>query len=143
MRTFGSKSLALLQLCHPVMNMLCHKALELGPNDFSINESYRNRDDQEAAFRQGNTKVHYPESAHNQKPSVAIDFLPYPFNGWHDDKGFHAVIAQFFSAARALKIEIRSGSDFNRDGNLTTTDAWDLPHIELHPWREWRDGKHG
>jgi peptidoglycan L-alanyl-D-glutamate endopeptidase CwlK len=23
------------------------------------------------------------------------------------------------------------------DGSKTTNDAWDMPHFEMHPWRDW------
>jgi hypothetical protein len=36
-----------------------------------------------------------------------------------------------------LGIKIRQGVDWNRNGNLTD-DSWDdLPHVELHKWRDY------
>lgn len=142
---FGSRSKANLAQCHPALVQVATRALELSTQDFTVICGYRGKEDQEAAYRAGNTKVRYPNSAHNQtkngKPrSCAIDVIPYPFTDWNDPKmieGWKRIYAAFEQASRELAIPIRWGGDFNRDGDKTTSDAWDKPHFELHPWREW------
>lgn len=137
-RIFGTKSLAFLAETHPLLVRVMTGALEIGPQDFSVICSYRGKVDQEAAVAAGNSKVHYPNSAHNQtmngKPcACAVDVLPYPFEGWDapaSKVSWRAIYEAANAAAKELGTAIRWGGghpdpDFN----------WDLPHFELHPWR--------
>lgn len=139
MPSFGAKSKANLAKCHPALQKVLKEAIKL--TDFSINETTRNKADQEAAYKAGNTKVHFPNSAHNQTPSVAADLLPYPFKGWGDTQGFLRVMNAMLRASQQLGIPIRWGGDWDRDGKSTDETFRDLPHYELHPWRDWAKGK--
>lgn len=142
---FGERSRKNLAQCHPALQSLALEALRLSEQDFTVICGYRGEADQEAAYRAGNTKVRYPNSAHNQtrngQPySCAIDVIPYPFTNWNDPKmleGWRKIHDAFARASVKLGIPYRWGGDFNRDGDKTTSDAWDKPHFELHPWREW------
>jgi hypothetical protein len=123
------------------MNLAAEKA------DFLILDSMRGEAEQELAFKRKFTKVHFGNSAHNWKPALALDIAPEPLD-WGDsgDKVKDAAAIQKFvvlqrdiilPAAKHLKIKIRQGFDFNRNGILTD-DPWDdLPHCELFPWREY------
>lgn len=144
MPTFGKRSLDNLAGVHPDLRRVCDLAIQ--HIDFTVICGYRGKSDQEAAFAAGNTKVHYPNSAHNQTGSkgepraCAVDVIPYPFKGWNDpgsSKELKAISTVMFDAAKSLGIELRWGGDFNRDGDKTTNDSWDKPHFELHPWREY------
>lgn len=137
-RVFGKRSVLALNDVHPRLRLIAERALELCETDFSVLEGHRGEQEQNKAYRLGNTKVKFPNSAHNQMPALAIDCIPYPFKGWNDREGFQAISLAMHQAAREFDTEIRWGGDFNRDGNKTTSDAWDLPHYELHPWRSWR-----
>lgn len=147
MPTFGKRSLDNLAGVHPALVRVMNAAIKRV--DFTVICGYRGKDDQEAAFAAGNTKVHYPNSAHNQTSggvprSCAVDVIPYPFKGWNDpnlSKELKAVADVVFDEAKKLNIEIRWGGDFNRDGDKTKSDAWDKPHFELHPWRDYASGK--
>lgn len=143
---FGDRSLNNLSQTHPKMQELARKALEVSEQDFTIICGYRSKAEQEDCFARGTTKVHYPNSAHNQtdsagKPrSCAIDVMPYPFTNWNDPAmldGWRKINEAFVKASKETGIPFRWGGDFNRDGNKTTSDSWDKPHYELHPWREW------
>lgn len=102
-----------------------------------ILDSQRDRASQERAFKNGFSKVHFGNSAHNWSPSIACDIAPYPLD-WDDASRFTELQIKFIKPiAKRLNIPIRQGVDWNMDGNLTN-DRWDdLPHVELHPWREW------
>lgn len=134
-RVFGKRSLDNLKDAHPALVALAYLALKMSARDFTVICGYRNEADQNAAYASGSSKVMFPGSAHNQIPSVAIDVIPYPFKGWDDKDGFTAISDAFFKAARMLDIEIRWGGDWSRTG---TTNGWDKPHFELHPWRNWK-----
>lgn len=91
---------------------------------------HRAKEDQELAFAQGHSKVHFPNSKHNKWPSEAVDLCPYPID-WNDLKRFRQMQEVIMRKAKELGIKIRSGADFNMDGILTNDKFVDLPHIEL------------
>jgi peptidoglycan L-alanyl-D-glutamate endopeptidase CwlK len=137
-RVFGARSLKSLNNVHPKLRAVMEKALQEGPQDFTVICGYRDKAGQDAAWKAGATKVKYPNSAHNQSPACAVDVIPYPFTSWTDPAmltAWKAIADAVMKAGTDLKTPIRCGGDFNRDGNKTTSDAWDKPHFELHPWR--------
>lgn len=137
-RVFGARSQGNLTHVHALLVAVATRALEISHTDFTVICGHRDKAGQDAALAAKTTKVSFPNSAHNQMPSCAIDVIPYPFTNWDDPKmlqGWKDIADAMFAAAKELKIEIRWGGDFNRDGNKTTSDAWDKPHFELHPWR--------
>lgn len=136
MPTFNKSSLDRLKQSHPLLQKLLGAAIL--EYDFIIAGSQRNRKDQEAAYKGGFSKVHFGDSAHNWSPSIAVDIYPAPYNPKTPVKEFVKLQIEVIKPlAKKLEIPIRQGIDWNRNGNLTD-DKWDdLPHIELHPWREW------
>ena len=143
-RTFGTRSRGNLNTTHPLLVQIAERALQLSATDFTVICGYRDKAGQDEALRNKTTKVSYPNSAHNQTGpdgkgrSCAIDVLPYPFTNWEDPHmltGWKSIADAMFQAAKELKTEVRWGGDFNRDGVKTQSDAWDKPHFELHPWR--------
>ena len=43
--------------------------------DIHISCGYRGKEEQEKAFRSGSSKLHYPDSKHNQNPAEALDLF--------------------------------------------------------------------
>lgn len=119
MATFGKSSLKRLAECHPDLQLLCKSVLQ--DMDITIICGHRNEADQEAAFKAGNSKLHYPKSKHNSIPSLAVDVCPYPID-WSDTDSFKKMCKLFENHAEKLGIEIRLGRDFS---------FIDLPHVEL------------
>jgi peptidoglycan L-alanyl-D-glutamate endopeptidase CwlK len=106
---------------------------------FRVICAYRNKHDQERAFQLGMSKVRFGQSAHNYRPSLAIDVVP-GWSGsvkWSDLKAFDTVGRAFVATAKELNIPIRWGADWDRDGSITDERFVDRPHIELHPWRSY------
>jgi peptidoglycan LD-endopeptidase CwlK len=107
----------------------------IGTIDFSLVCGYRGEKEQNEAFnaRPQRSKTPWPKSKHNNIPSLAFDFLPYPFKGtkdWDDYARFARVFGHIESAAKRLAIPIRWGGDFNQDGK-SNDDGWDWGHVEL------------
>lgn len=141
MPNFGASSQAALSKCHPKLQQIANAAIAV--IDFRILDSTRGRDAQERAFAAGKSKAHFGQSAHNWNPAIAFDLFPAPYDwnnrqsfidlwkviGWNNGAGKGAGLAL------SLAIPLRWGGDWNMDGN--TSDGWDLPHYELHPWRTW------
>lgn len=135
MAQFSAISLQRLHQAHPLLQQLMLEAIK--QYDFMICDSMRDRAAQEKAFKAGTSQVHFGDSAHNWAPAIAVDVAPYPID-WDDKKRFTTLQMEIIlPTARKLGIPIRQGIDWNMNGNLTD-DKWDdLPHVELHPWRDW------
>lgn len=132
---FGKKSEAILTQVHPKLFAVTKRALELSEVDFSLTCGYRGKAEQDDAFKRKASKVRFPNSAHNQMPSCAVDTLPYPFTNWEDPAMIAAwkkIGAAFIAASKELEIPIRWGG-----GIPDKSFNWDLPHFELHPWRHY------
>lgn len=134
MPTFGSKSKAALAKCHPLLQAIANEAIK--EIDFMVLDSTRGRVDQERAFAGGKSKARFGQSAHNYVPAIAFDLFPAPYD-WNNTKAFNDLAVVILRIAKAKGTPLRWGGDWNMDGNKTTSDAWDKPHFELTPWREW------
>ncbi|OJU02811.1 MAG: hypothetical protein BGN87_06355 [Rhizobiales bacterium 65-79] len=144
MAKFSAVSLARLEGAHPLLQKVMNAAIE--KFNFMILQSQRDRADQEKALRKGNTHAHFGQSAHNWAPAIALDVAPYPLD-WNDRQRFIAlskVVGCFnpatgfgYGIAKELMVPLRWGGDWNFNGILTDEHLSDLPHYELHPWREW------
>lgn len=135
MPSFSAPDLDRLKRLHPELQRLFVEAIKQTP--FTIRDTNRGRADQEKAFREGKSKVHFGDSAHNWSPSVAADIYPLPVDFKNTAAFKHLQIDVLKPLANKLGIPIRQGIDWNGNGNLTD-DKWDdLPHIELGNWREW------
>lgn len=131
--TFDPISLKELKDAHPLLRKVLIEARKRIV--FQILQSRRGRVEQELAFRRGHSKVHYGNSAHNWSPSLAADCVPVPLN-WKDVQSFKKVGRVIIQVSKEMKIPMRWLGDPNRDGN--EVDGWDFPHVELHPWRNFK-----
>ncbi len=141
---FDAGSAKRLRQAHPLLQLLMNEAREVYP--FMVLDSQRGREAQEAAFRKGNSKAHFGDSAHNWNPAIAVDVAPIPLDwsdherwrdlqkiiGWYTEEGG----GRGTGLAAKHRIPIRWGGDWNMDGRRNEK-LVDLPHYELHPWREW------
>jgi hypothetical protein len=136
MPDFSKTSLLRLRQAHPELRRLMVMAIR--EFNFIIADSQRGRIAQERAFATGHSKVRFGQSAHNWTPSLALDLWPAPFDPETPIEMFYKLQIEVIKPIAAqLGIPIRQGIDFNMDGNLSN-DKWDdLPHIELHPWRDY------
>lgn len=134
MAAFDKGSAERLSRAHPLLQKLMNEAIKQAP--FMILDSQRGRAAQELAFRQGRTKAHFGNSAHNWSPSIALDVAPLPVN-WKNTTPF-VVLGQkiILPIAAAMRIPIRWGADWNMNSNLRDESFVDMPHYELFPWRE-------
>lgn len=128
MYKFGSSSQARLETCHPKIQEILNEAIK--HIDFSVTCGHRNEADQTKAFVENKSKVQWPNSKHNSKPSRAVDIVPYPVD-WDNIKRF-AHLGGLIRGIAAMKgIKIRCGFDWDMDGDITDHDFMDWPHIEL------------
>lgn len=85
--------------------------------DFTVICGHRGEKEQNEAVRNKTSKLKWPKSKHNKKPSLAFDAVPNPVD-WENLAAFKAMRAALKAAAEKEGIPVRFIS-------------WDWPHIEL------------
>jgi len=151
--SFSKASLAARAKLLPCLQVFVDRLIE--EIDFKILDATRGRAAQRKAQAQGNSKVGFGNSAHNYVPALAVDLFPAPYN-WPDDKlltakekkeardaflrmgklGLAIPSKHNILGPDGKPLVLRWGGDWNMDGN--TSDGWDMPHFEIHPWRNFR-----
>lgn len=119
MYKFGKRSKRNLATCHPDLQEIMNELIKV--MDVSILCGYRGKKEQNEAYDKGNSKLQYPKSKHNKKPSMAVDVSPYPID-WEDIMGFERMCGIVEGIAHMKNIKIRLGRDFS---------FRDMPHLEL------------
>lgn len=134
MPKFSQESFSKLSTCHMELQALLYEVVR--SFDCSVLEGYRNEEDQERAFENGKTKLHYPNGKHNANPSMAVDVAPYPVD-WKNLKRFYFFAGYVLGIAERMKAEgkmthsIRWGGDWDSDKDITDQSFNDLVHFEL------------
>lgn len=95
----------------------------------------RDKPEQNRAFREGRSKLLFPQSKHNKDPSQAVDVVPwhaeYPYIRWDDREAFYYFGGLVLGVAAMMKIDVRWGGDWDTDQELHDQTFFDLPHFEL------------
>lgn len=128
MPSFGGRSLANLSTCHPDLQRVFHEVVK--HFDCSVLTGHRDQRTQDRHFREGTSKVQWPNSKHNQEPSLAADVAPYPTN-WADTQRFYYFAGFVMATAKAMDIELRFGGDWDGDTQVLDQSFLDLVHFEL------------
>ena len=128
MPQFSGKSLERLKTCHPDLQRLFTEVIK--HYDCTVTCGHRGKDEQDEAVRTGASKLAWPNSKHNQLPSIAIDVVPFPID-WNDTSRFYHFAGFVLATAKQLGIEIRWGGDWNSDLKFRDEKFKDLPHYEL------------
>ena len=139
MYSFGLKSLAKLDTCHPDLFDIAELALSRSPYDFTVVHGWRGEDVQNALQESGASTKRYPNSKHNHVDgngvplSLALDFAPWVGGKipWGDTHIFAIIAGVFFSAAAELEIPVRYGGDWDSDGSTKDQTLMDWGHLEL------------
>lgn len=128
MPSFGERSKKALESAHPKLRALFEEVVK--EYDCAVVCGFRNEQDQETAYVQGFSKVQFPNSKHNSYPSLAVDVIPWP-TGYKDTEKMYHFAGYVLGISAMMKIPIRWGGDFNKDGNLKNDAFVDIPHFEL------------
>lgn len=123
---FSQASREKLQGVHPDLVKVAKLALTLSEVDFKVIEGVRTKQRQTELYKKGATKT--MNSRH--LTGHAIDIVPLPLD-WNDKQAFGKVAKAMFEASRQLKIPIRWGGDWNRNGRSDDETFYDGPHFEL------------
>lgn len=98
--------------------------------DFTVLEGHRNEELQNKAFKEGKSKLQWPQGKHNQLPSKAVDVAPNPID-WNDLKRFYHFAGFVEAVATSMGIRIRWGGCWNGGHNFNANQFNDLPHFEV------------
>ena len=135
---FGQRSRDRLKTCHPAIQAVATRAIELTPVDFTIVHGWRGQEIQDALFESGASKKRFPLSKHNHMEdelpwSLAVDFAPIIKGDipWKDTHVFALVAGCFFAAAKERGVTLRWGGDWDMDGLTTDQTFMDWGHLEL------------
>jgi len=131
----GKSSVRRLKTCHPDLIVLVNSAIENSPLDFSVVCGYRSEEDQEAAFKAGNSKAHFGESPHNCEPALAVDLVPWVDGKlvWDSDSEHYAELGKHLSVT--AKSLYDSGAIENNIEWALKQWGWDAPHWQIRGWK--------
>ena len=128
MPRFGKKSRERLATCDERLQKVFNEVINYV--DCSVLEGHRGEERQEKLFKEGKTKVHYPNGRHNASPSRAVDVVPYPVD-WDDRERFHLFAGFVLGIAYSMDISLRWGGDWNQNFEVDDNKFDDFPHFEL------------
>ena len=128
MPKFGRRSKERLATCDEKLQKVFNEVIK--HVDCSVLEGHRSEERQEKLFKEGKTKVHYPNGRHNASPSRAVDVVPYPID-WNDRERFHLFAGMVIGLARGMGISLRWGGDWNMNFEVDDNQFVDFPHFEL------------
>lgn len=143
MYSFGRASRKRYETLHYKLQMIMDEAIQV--MDFTIVCGFRNKRAQEKAFNEGKSGKHWPNSKHNQNPSIAVDIAPYDPKlrniDWNNRDRFILLAGIIKGVAHKLRIAIRWGGDWDSDTFMRDQKFIDMPHIELvNPDKDPRSG---
>jgi peptidoglycan L-alanyl-D-glutamate endopeptidase CwlK len=128
MARFGKSSQDKLNTCEKDLQNLFNEVVKYF--DCSVLEGHRGKDKQNKYFREGKSKLEFPQGRHNATPSRAVDVVPYPVD-WNDTCRMYYFSGFVKGIANSMKIKIRWGGDWDNDTEVKDTGFKDLPHFEL------------
>ena len=128
MPKFGTKSRNQLSTCKKELQEVFNEVIKTV--DCSVLEGHRGKDRQNALYKEGKTKVTFPNCSHNASPSRAADVVPYPID-WDDRERFHLFAGFVLGIAKSMDINLRWGGDWNQNFEVDDNKFDDFPHFEL------------
>ncbi len=99
----------------------------------TILEGHRGEEKQNDLYEAKRTKVKFPNSKHNAKPSNGIDVAPDPVRWSNDRKNlarFYHFAGYVKAVAEIMDIKIRWGGDWDGDRDFSDQTFDDLVHFE-------------
>jgi peptidoglycan L-alanyl-D-glutamate endopeptidase CwlK len=120
MPKFSIKSMQRLSTCDNDLQALFYEVIK--EFDCTILCGYRNEADQNKAFKEGKSKLKFPNSKHNCSPSRAVDVAPYPID-WLNIRAFERLNTVVMRKAHEMGINIEWGGNWKK--------FKDYPHYQL------------
>jgi len=137
MNNFSETSKERLKTCHRDLQTLFGHVIQ--DYDCTIICGQRGEKEQNEAFEAGFSKLKYPDSKHNGKPSLAVDVAPYEKGvDWGKLQsaffaGYVKGVADRLYRIGVISHKIRLGIDWDSDNDIDDTKFWDACHFEIVP----------
>ena len=126
---FGKRSKKNLTTCDDRLQRIFNEVIK--HVDCSVIEGHRSEDRQNKLFKEGKTKVKFPNGRHNANPSLAADVVPYPID-WEDRERMTLFAGFVKGIAKGMyNIDLRWGGDWDNDWEVKDNRFDDFPHFEL------------
>ena len=134
MPQFSNISKERLGTCHQDLQTIFYSVIKYF--DCTIVCGYRDEAEQNRVYNNGFSKVRYPGSKHNLKPSMAVDAIPWPIEWDNLERMKYFAwyvmgVARMLKAYGAIEHELVSGLDWDNDTILKDTTFKDHPHFQL------------
>lgn len=137
MAKFGNASRFQLDTCEPRLVDVCE--LVILHSDFTVIWGRRGEEEQNEAYRLGNSTKEWPHSKHNAEPpllSQAVDIAPWhgltPHIRWENEREFVMLAGRMIQAGYFMGVKIRWGGNWDMDSDLYDLNKpFDLGHFEL------------
>ena len=129
MPRFGRTSKSRLATCDSRLQKVFNEVIKYV--DCSVLEGHRDGERQNKLYKEGKTKVLYPNGRHNSDPSNAVDVTPYPVD-WADRERQTLFAGFVLGIAKSMDIELRWGGDWDRDFKVVDNRFDDFPHFEIY-----------
>lgn len=132
MAYYSQESIRRLNQAHHLIGKVAERVIQVV--DVKIGETLRGREKQQRYYREGKSKLQYPDSKHNQRPAEAAHFLPYPelwdasTERWYYVGG---VVVGIASVVLPDDVGWRWGGDWDGDDIFGDQQFDDLAHHEL------------
>ena len=123
MAKLSNNSKKTLSTCDEKIQLLMNEAIKETPVDFSIVCGYRGEKEQNEAFKNGFSKLKFPQGKHNKNPSIAVDVVPYPEMWDASNEKWLKLSEHIKKTAAKIGIKIKWGGDWKT--------FVDKPHWEL------------
>lgn len=133
MPSYSARSKEKLATCHPDLQRLFNEVIKSRDNMILI--GHRNQMLQDKAFREGRSKIKWPNGKHNTSPSQAVDSINYhatkPNVRWNDLRSIYLYAGYVIATAEQMGIPLRWGGDWDGDTDIHDQNFNDLVHFEL------------
>ena len=133
MAKFSRRSKDILSTCDDRLQVLFNEVVKY--YDCSILCGFRNKNDQNDLYLKNLSKLQWPDSKHNMKPSLAVDVVPYfaekPHVRWDDYRTFIHFGGFVRGVASQMRIGIKWGGDWDCDFDMKDQTFIDYPHFEI------------
>ncbi len=139
MNTFGTNSRNELDTAAPILQEIAFTVLAI--KDHSVLKGHRNEVEQNAAYnaKPQRSKLKFPNGKHNELPSRAIDVQTWPVPQGDTKEQTEQLLREdqlyllglYVGVAAQIGVILRSGADWDRDGEIADNGWDDLFHIEM------------
>jgi peptidoglycan L-alanyl-D-glutamate endopeptidase CwlK len=110
----SKSSKAKLATCDERLQAILNEAIKRTIINFGVSAGHRDEETQNGYYNQGASKLFWPNSKHNSKPSMAVDVFIY-MNGratWNDEIGYNYLSLLFKLIAHEMGHKLTWGGDW-------------------------------